>query len=185
MIRVIIRIFEFLIFKIACQVLSGESKNNFLRRYGIKIGKNCEIYTSQFSTEPYLIEIGDHVVISNGAKLVTHDGSGWIIADTHPDLDLFGQIKIGRNTFIGIDAIILANTTIGSNCLIGAGSVIRGNIPDDSVVMGNPAKVVMKTNLYTSMYLNHKNCIKTKHLVGNEKTRAIKEHFKIYDDRIS
>jgi acetyltransferase-like isoleucine patch superfamily enzyme len=174
----IIGIVKMIFFKIACVVLFGENKNKFLRLYGIKIGKRSEIYTTNFSTEPYLIEIGDHVVVSSGTKFVTHDGAGWVMEDKYPNLDLFGQIKIGNNTFIGIDTIILANSTIGSNCLIGAGSVIRGIIPDNSVAMGNPAKVVMKTKMYETLYLNHTNCLKTKYLKSQLKTKAIKEHFK-------
>jgi len=179
---IILKIIETIFFKFACHLLPGEYKIKFLRSYGIKIGNRCEIYTSSFSTEPYLIEIGDHVVISNGVKFVTHDGSGWILEDNHPNLDLFGQIKIGNNTFIGIDAIILANTTIGSNCLIGAGSVIRGIIPDNSVAFGNPARVVMKTKMFESIYLSHKNCLKTKHLTGKKKMKAIKDHFNMQVD---
>jgi serine acetyltransferase len=84
---------------------------------------------------------------------------------------------------VGIDTIILANSTIGSNCVIGAGSVIRGSIPDNSVAAGNPAKVIMKTDIYKSLYLNNKNCIKTKHLSGKVKTRAIKDHFRYLNEK--
>lgn len=183
---IVLKILENIFFKFACQLLPGEYKVRFLRSYGIKIGNRCLIYTSNFSTEPYLIELGDHVVVSNGVKFVTHDGSGWILEDKHPNLDLFGQIKIGSNTFIGIDAIILANTTIGSNCIIGAGAVIRGTIPDNSVVFGNPARIVMKTKMFESIYLNHKNCLPTKHLGAKMKTRAIKDHFeKLAKDNVN
>ena len=55
-------------------------------------------------------------------------------------------IRVGANTFIGARAFILPGANIGSNVLIGAGSVVRGTIPDNSIVMGNPAIVVKKTS---------------------------------------
>ena len=128
---------------------SGNNTNRitYLREKGVKIGKDCLIFSIDFSTEPYLIEIGNHVVVSPGTTFITHDGSVWLFRDKHPNITVFGKISIGNNSFIGINCIILPGTEIGSNCIIGAGSVVRGKIPDKSVVMGNPAKVVMKTNI--------------------------------------
>jgi acetyltransferase-like isoleucine patch superfamily enzyme len=166
-------------FKLACLILSGETKIRFLRSHGLTIGKRCVIDTTNFSSEPYLITLGDHVVISNGTKFVTHDGAGWTLEDRHPDLDLFGQIIIGDNTFVGIDVIILANTVIGSNCIIGAGSVVRGHIPDNSVVCGNPGRVIMHTKMFESMYVHHNNCLKTRGMGVKEKKRIIMDHFNV------
>lgn len=48
-----------------------------LRLKGVKIGSNCEIYRDvNFGSEPYLIDIGNHVRITRGCKLITHDGGG-------------------------------------------------------------------------------------------------------------
>jgi acetyltransferase-like isoleucine patch superfamily enzyme len=124
-----------LLFKTTLILLSGEPRNKFLRLYGIKIGEGCEIYSTGFSTEPFLIEIGNQVAIAAGTVFITHDGSVRIMRDTFPDIDLFGKIKIGNNTFIGTNCLILPNTLIGSNCIVGAGSVIRGCIPDNSVAL--------------------------------------------------
>jgi acetyltransferase-like isoleucine patch superfamily enzyme len=168
---------KLLIFKTIFFILSGENRNKFLRWYGLKIGKGCQINATGFSTEPFLIEIGDHVAVSNGSKFITHDGSIWIMEEKHPNLDLFGPIKIGNNSFIGMDAIILPNTTIGSNCIIGAGSVIRGIIPDNSLVIGNPGKVIMTTGMMETVFCNHKHCLKTKNLTAREKKQNIKDHF--------
>ncbi len=55
-------------------------------------------------------------------------------------------IRVGEHTFIGMNALILPGSNIGKNCLIGAGSVVRGQIPDNSIVMGNPACVVKRTS---------------------------------------
>jgi acetyltransferase-like isoleucine patch superfamily enzyme len=175
----ILEVFKDLFFKITLVLLSGEMRNKFLRSYGIKIGKGCEIHATGFSTEPFLIEIGDHVSIASGTVFLTHDGSVRIIRDKYPEIDLFGKILIGNNTFIGTNCLILPNTSIGSNCIIGAGSVIRGCIPDDSVAFGNPAKVIMNSNIIKSIFLHHKNCLKTKYLSKKEKMKIIKEHFNL------
>jgi len=150
-----------------------------LRSQGVKIGSGCLIFSTEFSTEPYLIEIGDHVVISSGTQFITHDGSVWLLREKYPNITVFGRIKIGSNTFIGINCIILPNTTIGSNCIIGAGAVVRGNIPDDSVVLGNPGKIVMKTTMMVKIYLNSKDRVDTKHLNKHSREKLLREHYNI------
>jgi acetyltransferase-like isoleucine patch superfamily enzyme len=168
-----------LVFKIMMFLLSGERKNSFLRWYGIKIGKGCKIFSKEFDSEPFLIEIGDHVVVASGTVFITHDGAVWVMRDAFPEIDLFGRIIIGDNTFVGANCIIMPNTHIGSNCVIGAGSVVRGNITDGSVVIGNPAKVIMNVDLMKKMLRGHKNCLNTKNLSYRNKMSKVREHFNI------
>lgn len=134
-------------------LLTGIEKRrvDYLRKKGIKIGENCNISTMKFSTEPYLIEIGNEVRIANGTKFITHDGSIHCFENELVG-EVFGRIKIGNNVFIGTDCIILLNTTIGDNCIIGAGSVVRGNFPKNSVIIGNPAKVVLNVNVQKMLF---------------------------------
>ena len=129
--------------------------------WGVKIGENCRLYSIEFIDEPYLVELGDHVVVADSVRFITHDGGVWILWNEHPEIDHYGKIKVGNNVFIGMNSIILPGTTIGNNCVIGAGSVVRGRIPDNSVVMGNPAKVIMKTSMYEKMILNSKKSLAT------------------------
>ena len=81
--------------------------------------------------------------------------------------------------FVGSNCIILLNTTIGNNCIIGAGSVVRGQFPDDSVIVGNPAKVIMKISVQKMLYKQHPGLVKTDNLPVSECTKLIKEHFGI------
>jgi acetyltransferase-like isoleucine patch superfamily enzyme len=127
-----------------------------LRAQGVRIGRDCVIHTGDFSTDPYLVEIGDRVGIAGGTQFVTHDGAVWLLRSNRPNLYLFGRIKVGSGTYIGQGCIILPDTTIGRNCLIGAGAVVKGRIPDDSVVLGNPGRVVMTTRMATSLILKNK-----------------------------
>ena len=160
------------------EIGSKEQKINYLRKKGIKIGQNCEIHTMSFSTEPYLVEIGNRVRIASGTHFITHDGSIMCFRDELKG-GLYGKIKIGNNVFIGINCIILLNTTIGDNCIVGAGSVVRGQFPENSVIVGNPAKVVSNTTIQKMFFRNNPGFIKTNNLTESEKDIMIKEYFGI------
>jgi acetyltransferase-like isoleucine patch superfamily enzyme len=158
---------------------SNQKRINYFRGKGMKVGKDCLFNTMTFSTEPYLIEIGDHVAIARGTLFITHDGGIWCFRDEIKDADIFGKIKIGNNVFIGNNCTILPNTTIGDNCIVGAGSVIRGQFPDDSVIVGNPAKVVFKMNMQRLFYTQNPDLLITHGLSDAEKSKIIKKHFGI------
>ena len=115
------------------------------RANGVKIGQNCCIYTPYFGTEPYLIEIGNHVQITNDVRFFTHGGS-WIFRNQYPDMDTFGKIRVGDNVYIGSCSIILPGVTIGNNCVIGAGSVVTKSVKKGTIVAGNPARVIGEVN---------------------------------------
>lgn len=51
-------------------------------------------------------------------------------------------IKVGNNVWFGGNVTVLPNVTIGDNCVIGAGSVVTKDIPNNSLAVGNPAKVI-------------------------------------------
>ena len=160
-----------------------EHRNNAYRvkvwkKMGAKVGIGCRINCVSLSPESYLIELGDNVVIAKNTKLITHEGSICIFHHENPYLDLFGRIKIGNNTFIGMNCIILPKTTIGNNCVIGAGSVVRGNIPDNSIVIGNPAKVIMSTEQYRKKVYNNPALFEYKRLNKEEKKKILLERIK-------
>jgi acetyltransferase-like isoleucine patch superfamily enzyme len=158
---------------------SDERKINYWRKQGMKIGNNCHLNTMSFSTEPYLIELGDHVAISAGTDLVTHDGAIWCFRqeENNETADIFGKIIIGNNVFIGINVTILPNTTIGNNTIIGAGSVVRGKFPDDVVLIGNPAKVVMKISFQRFLYFQNPGLCFTHKYSDKAKAKIVKELF--------
>lgn len=116
------------------------------RQKGVQVGENCRflgIKPSTFSTEPYLVHIGNHVTLTSGVQFVTHDGGVWVFRDEYNDIDTFGKITIGNNVFIGINTIILPRVTIGDNCVVGAGSVVpAGNYEANSIIAGNPARKI-------------------------------------------
>lgn len=114
----------------------------FARRSGISVGSGCRIYTTQFGSEPFLITIGDRVTITSGVKILTHDGSTWLVRDNGSRYQRYAPVVIGNDVFIGVNAIIMPGVCIGSRVVVGAGSVVTRNVDDNSVVAGNPAKVI-------------------------------------------
>jgi acetyltransferase-like isoleucine patch superfamily enzyme len=165
------------IYRVYLKRASDKKKVAYWRKLGMKIGNNCHLNTMSFSTEPYLIEIGDHVAISAGTDLVTHDGAVWCFREEQDDLDIFGRIVIGNNVFIGINCTILPNTTIGDNCIVGAGSVLRGKYPENSVIVGNPAQVVMKMSFQRFLYFQNPGLVKTHKMSDRKKARIVKNLF--------
>ena len=119
-----------------------------LRKNGLKIGDNVNINHSHVDFEhAFLISIGNNVTITN-ASLLAHDAS------TKKELGYTkcGRIDIGDNVFIGFGSIILPNTKVGNNVIIGAGAVVAHDIPDNSVVCGNPCKTVCTYDEYMEKY---------------------------------
>lgn len=158
---------------------SDRKKIKYLRRQGMKIGNDCHINTMSFSTEPYLIEIGNHVAIAAGTDFITHDGAIWCFREELQNADVFGKIKIGNNVFIGNNCTILPNTEIGDNCIVGAGSVIRGKFSDNSVIIGNPAKVVLNMSFQKFLYIQNPDLLRTQNMSYFNKNKIIRKHFGI------
>ena len=143
----------------------------------MKIGKNCIIdKTAEFGTEPYLISIGDNVRITKGVRFITHDGSLWVprnLGLVDKKADFFGKIVIGNNVNIGRDAIIMPGVQIGDNCIIAAGAIVTKNIPDNSVAVGMPAKVLESVQEYADKKRN--SCVLTKNMTSEEKKAYLEQ----------
>lgn len=115
----------------------------------MKIGKGCRIYIHEFGSEPFLIEIGNKVTITAGVRLLTHNGSTWLIEDSAKGRRYDHRpIKIGSHVFIGIDSIICPGVCIEDRVIIGAGSVVTKSIPANSVVAGVPARIIGSYDKY-------------------------------------
>lgn len=115
-----------------------------IRKAGGCVGANVDILASSIDmAEPYLIKIGNNVTIT-GVKILTHDAS----LKKTIGYSKVGKVIIGDDVFIGWGAIILADTTIGNKVVIGAGAVVARDIPDNSVVIGNPCRIICSYDEY-------------------------------------
>lgn len=130
--------------KLKRKIFGGGYSHEELKSYGVEFGKNCHVLTSKIDVHHgFLISMGDNVTISD-ARLLTHDGS----TKKFLGYSRVGRIKIGSNVFIGAGAIILPGIEIGDNVIVGAGTVVTKDIPNDSLVVGNPARVIKTVSDY-------------------------------------
>lgn len=128
-------------------------------------GQSCFYFVGNASPPP-LIEIGDDVFIGNACTLsVTrrivigshcliapgvriHDNDGHPInvalrlAKAPPSSEDAQPVVIGRNVWVGAGSLILKGVSIGDNTVIGASSVVTSSVPGNTIVAGNPAKVI-------------------------------------------
>jgi acetyltransferase-like isoleucine patch superfamily enzyme len=122
--------------------------SEYFRTQGAQIGEDCYIAIRNLCTEPYLVKIGNHVLVAENVVFQTHDGGVWIFKETLPELRVFGPIVIEDNCVIGEGSQLFPNITIGKNSIIGAGSVVINDIPPDSIAMGVPARKIGSVEKY-------------------------------------
>ena len=112
---------------------------------GIRMGKNVFVNYNVTMLDGGAITIGDNCLIGPNCQLYTPQ---------HPmdhvmrrrSVETAYPITIGEDTWLGGGVIVCPGVTIGKRCVIGAGSVVTKDIPDDCLAVGNPAKVIRKLN---------------------------------------
>lgn len=111
--------------------------------YKMDIDLSCRfsLKTNLDKTNPKGIHIGKYSYLAFGVVVLSHDMSRRFHANTY----------IGDYCFIGANAIIMPGVKIGNHCIIGAGAVVVKDVPDHSIVAGNPAKII-RSNIFTDKY---------------------------------
>ena len=125
------------------------------RFVGVEIGNNNFVASSFWSSEPYLIKIGNHCQITAGVKIFTHGGGGGAIRYKYPDFDAFGKVVIGDYVYLGNNVLIMPGVTIGDHVIVAAGSVVTKSIPSNCVVGGNPARFISSIDEYEKKNLQY------------------------------
>ena len=93
------------------------------------------------------ISVGDNTNIGGNVKILDNDFHPLEVeARLADDKERIGTkpIRIGKNCFIGCNSIILKGTVLGDGCVVGAGAVVSGTFEENSVIAGNPARVIRK-----------------------------------------
>ena len=149
-------------------------------KYAKKIGVNMKgrVYLTGgvlWGTEPWIITLGDNVHISDGVRFLTHDGGARLFKDRIPDLEITKPITIDDNVFVGNCVILMPGVHVGSNVVIGAGAVVTKDIPDNSVAVGIPAKVIESIQEYSAK-LEQKS-IHLGKMDGEEKDKAMRAYY--------
>ncbi len=131
-------------------ILSSAKRADYLRKHHIfhSIGEGCTIMERKVPLSARLISIGNNVHLASKVCLVAHDAIHLCLNAIKRTTDgpifkeKIGCIQIGDNVFVGSNTTILYDVKIGSNVIIGACSLVNKDIPDNSVVVGVPAKVI-------------------------------------------
>ncbi len=85
--------------------------------------------------------IGENCILNTGCS-VDHDGKIGSHSHLCPGVRLAGMVTVGERTMLGTGSCCIPGIVIGSDALVGAGSVVVRNVPDKCKAMGNPARVV-------------------------------------------
>lgn len=139
-------------FRFKLRKASPHDRAELMRNKFYFLGKNVELYTMNFGTEPYLISIHDNAVCASGVRFINHDVSvhrvSYYLGLKRTDIDKVGSIELFENSFVGAYSILMPNCSIGKNSIVAAGSIVTKRIPDGEVWGGIPAKFIMKTEDY-------------------------------------
>lgn len=126
----------------------GEYTTEKLMTMGMQVGRNFKRLNGVIldPSHCWLIEIGDNVTMAPRVHILCHDAS------TKPFLNYtkIGRVTIGDNVFLGAESVVLPGVRIGSNVIIGANSTVTHDIPENSVAVGSPARVICSLEDYLS-----------------------------------
>lgn len=126
--------------------LKGEQNLEKLIERGLVVGKDFKRMGGVVIDPSHCwhIRIGDNVTLAPRVHILAHDAS------THVFLGYtkVANVSIGNNVFVGAGSIILPGVDVGNNVVVGAGSVVTKSIPDNSVAVGNPCRVIMSIDEY-------------------------------------
>ena len=148
----------------------------YAKKIGVNMGDNVHIYGNiSWGSEPWIITLGNNVHITDGVRFITHDGGTLLYRDKIPDLEITKPITLGDDVYIGNNVLFMPGAAVGNNVIIGAGAVVTKNIPDNSVAVGVPAKVIKTADEYLEKI--QRESLHLGHLKYEEKDNALKQYY--------
>ena len=141
-------------------------RNWLLRKFGAKIGRGCVVFSTVRIWQPWNLELGDHVTLSEGVNCYAVDkiriGSQSVIScdaflctASHdiesPSHDLtFAPIEIGEHCWVAARSIVMPGRRIGDGGVVAAGAVVVKDVAPWTVVGGNPARFLKERKVRTA-----------------------------------
>ena len=113
----------------------------------VTVGKNCKVSSHSFICEGVIIE--DNVFIGHGVTFINDSYPRATAADGQLQTEKDWKVEktlVKKGASIGSGSTVLSNVVIGENAIIGAGSVVTREVPPNTIVAGNPAKVLRSIN---------------------------------------
>lgn len=107
----------------------------------VSIGENCWIGPFTLLDGSGGLTIGDYCHLSAGVQIYTHDTVKWVLSKGKAKYEQ-NKTSIGNCCHIGSMSIILKGVNIGEHCVIGANSFVNMDIPDNSIAVGSPARII-------------------------------------------
>lgn len=123
----------------------------YARKLGVRVGNECRFTGNpRWGSEPWLIQVGNHVLLSAEVNFSTHDAATFLFRDTeeYKNVFKFAPIVIHDNCFIGMRATLLPGIEIGPNSVVAAGSVVTHSVPPGEIWGGVPAHFIETTKEY-------------------------------------
>lgn len=121
-----------------CLINNPYKRGDFLRKKRIfhHVGENVSYQPRRLPLYGQLISIGDNVVIASNVSFLTHDGYFAVCNRAYPDQHVnerVGCIRIGNNCFIGANANLMYDISIGDDVLIAAGAIVTKDVPSGQI----------------------------------------------------
>ncbi len=113
----------------------------------VSIGAGCSIGRDVVISAANSIVIDEGCLFSYRVSILDHDHAFELgVSPVGSKIGNISPVVIGARSFLGANVTVLKGTTIGHDCIVGANSVVKGKFPPESIIVGNPARVIGNRN---------------------------------------